>query len=152
MVIDSIYYLSYQNSVLHFPFSLLWCHPLSRSSSEHLCCALFYLNLSSDFRVEQPFSSLTADPPPSPPEHRGAPKAGQCAATIQTSGATDQSSWYEMWEAIVAVNGICVRFGNLGIALARGLSPLSLSLSPLPFQFPPIPTPSCLILWFAVLV
>ncbi|KAI4136622.1 MAG: hypothetical protein LQ341_005523, partial [Variospora aurantia] len=42
----------------------------------------------------------------------------KCAAVIRTVGPTDVSSFYEIWENIVAVNGMCVRFGHLGSALA----------------------------------
>jgi len=43
-------------------------------------------------------------------------------AIIRTSGGfgTDVSSWYEMWEAIQAVNGMCVRLGLVGTAVHRG--------------------------------
>ncbi|KAL8973880.1 MAG: hypothetical protein Q9197_001882 [Variospora fuerteventurae] len=46
----------------------------------------------------------------------------QCAAVIRTVGPTDISSFYEIWENIVAVNGMCVRFGHLGSAVAIGVS------------------------------
>lgn len=45
----------------------------------------------------------------------------KCAAVIRTVGPTDVSSFYEIWENIVAVNGMCVRFGHLGSALAVGV-------------------------------
>ncbi|KAL8992140.1 MAG: hypothetical protein Q9188_007652 [Gyalolechia gomerana] len=44
----------------------------------------------------------------------------QCKAIIRTAGETDTSSFYEVWEAIVAVSGMCVRFGHAGTALQRG--------------------------------
>lgn len=54
----------------------------------------------------------------------------QCKAIIQTAGATDVSTFYEMWEAIVAVNGMCVRFGNTGTALQRGTQQMVSSYYP----------------------
>lgn len=43
-----------------------------------------------------------------------------CLATIRTLGGIDVSSFYEIWEAIVAVNGMCIRFGDIGTAWYRG--------------------------------
>lgn len=40
---------------------------------------------------------------------------------MKTTGITDVSSFYEMWEAVVAVNGLCVRFGRAGTAFLRGM-------------------------------
>ena len=44
----------------------------------------------------------------------------QCEATIRSLGAPDISSFYEVWEAIVAVTGMCIRFGQIGTAWYRG--------------------------------
>lgn len=44
----------------------------------------------------------------------------QCVAVVLTTGLTDVSSFYEIWEAVVAVNGMCVRSGHSGTAFLRG--------------------------------
>ncbi|KAL9597053.1 MAG: hypothetical protein Q9219_005382 [cf. Caloplaca sp. 3 TL-2023] len=44
----------------------------------------------------------------------------QCKAVVRTTAGTDKMTFYDMWEAIVAVTGMCVRFGNTGSALQRG--------------------------------
>lgn len=54
----------------------------------------------------------------------------QCVAVIRTGGARDVSSYYEMWEAIVAVTGMCIRFGHLGVAYGRGAYPTNGSMAP----------------------
>lgn len=41
-------------------------------------------------------------------------------AAIFTTGITDTSTYYEMWEAVVAVTGMCVRAGYSGTAFLRG--------------------------------
>lgn len=45
-----------------------------------------------------------------------------CKITINTNGRTDHASWYEMWEAVQAMYGMCLRFGKAGRAINRGLS------------------------------
>lgn len=42
-------------------------------------------------------------------------------AKIETLGPTDVSSWYEIWQAVVAVEGMCVRNGQVGTARDRGM-------------------------------
>ncbi|KAL9031612.1 MAG: hypothetical protein Q9196_000369 [Gyalolechia fulgens] len=44
----------------------------------------------------------------------------QCLGIVQTTGGEDQSSWYEIWEGVQAVIGMCIRFGNWGRALKIG--------------------------------
>ncbi|KAL9051217.1 MAG: hypothetical protein Q9206_004783 [Seirophora lacunosa] len=44
----------------------------------------------------------------------------KCAAVIRTTGPTDISSYYEIWESIVAITGVCVRRGLVGTALPIG--------------------------------
>ena len=45
----------------------------------------------------------------------------KCMAIIETLGPTDVSSWYEIWQAVVALEGICVRNGLVGTARQRGM-------------------------------
>lgn len=54
----------------------------------------------------------------------------QCVAVIRTGGARDVSTYYEMWEAIVAVTGMCIRFGHLGVAYGRGAYPTHGPMAP----------------------
>lgn len=42
---------------------------------------------------------------------------------IQTIEGEDSSSWYEMWEAVQAIIGMCLRFGQWGTAIKRGMLP-----------------------------
>lgn len=44
----------------------------------------------------------------------------QCKAVIRTSDITDVSTFYEVWEAVVAITGMCIRFGHTGTAFLRG--------------------------------
>ncbi len=47
--------------------------------------------------------------------------SGQCEATITTvRGLSDLAKWYEMWEGVVAVAGMCVRAGYAGLGFHRG--------------------------------
>ena len=39
---------------------------------------------------------------------------GLCAMTISTLGPSDEANWYDMWEAAVQLNGLCVREGKKG--------------------------------------
>ena len=39
---------------------------------------------------------------------------GHCAMTISTLGGSDEAKWYDMWEAAVQLNGLCVREGKKG--------------------------------------
>ncbi|KAL8911320.1 MAG: hypothetical protein Q9171_003485 [Xanthocarpia ochracea] len=45
----------------------------------------------------------------------------RCKVTIDTLRTEDQSSWYEMWEAVQAMYGMCIRFGKAGKAFDRGM-------------------------------
>lgn len=40
---------------------------------------------------------------------------------IRTIGGEDQSSYYEIWEGVQAIIGMCIRFGNWGRAIKRGM-------------------------------
>lgn len=53
----------------------------------------------------------------------------KCAAVIRTTGPTDISSYYEIWESIVAITGVCVRRGLVGTALPIGKICSSFSMS-----------------------
>ncbi|KAL8807177.1 MAG: hypothetical protein Q9182_000859 [Xanthomendoza sp. 2 TL-2023] len=44
----------------------------------------------------------------------------ECIATVRTTGQLDVSSGDEIWQAIAAVSGMCVRFGKIGTAFYRG--------------------------------
>ena len=44
---------------------------------------------------------------------------GNCFVRILTTGPSDIISWYEIWEDVMTVYGICVRLNKGGIA--RGL-------------------------------
>lgn len=47
--------------------------------------------------------------------------SGQCEATITTvRGLSDTAKWYEIWEGVVAVAGMCVRAGYAGLGFHRG--------------------------------
>lgn len=47
--------------------------------------------------------------------------SGQCEATITTvRGLSDTAKWYEIWEGVVAVAGMCVRAGRAGLGFHRG--------------------------------
>lgn len=45
----------------------------------------------------------------------------RCMAMIETLGPTDVSSWYDIWQAVIALDGMCVRNGQVGTARRRGL-------------------------------
>lgn len=47
---------------------------------------------------------------------------GNCQFIIDSTHEGDTSSWYELWQAMVAINGMCTRFGKLGTAYALGKS------------------------------
>ncbi|KAL8932341.1 MAG: hypothetical protein Q9216_006874 [Gyalolechia sp. 2 TL-2023] len=44
----------------------------------------------------------------------------QCLGIIQTVGPEDESSYYEIWEGVQAIIGMCLRFGSWGRANKRG--------------------------------
>ena len=50
------------------------------------------------------------------------PEDGRCRITVDTisAGADDITSWYDLWEAAAALEGICARVGRRGIAYALG--------------------------------
>jgi len=39
----------------------------------------------------------------------------------------DASTWYDIWQAVVAIYGMCGRFGKTGFANKLGKSPLQIS-------------------------
>lgn len=43
-----------------------------------------------------------------------------CTVTIENRGSADLLSWYDIWENVVAVEGICARFERDGTAFALG--------------------------------
>lgn len=46
---------------------------------------------------------------------------GQCQAVLDiVRGLSDKAIWYEIWEGVVAVVGMCVRYGRAGLAFHRG--------------------------------
>ncbi|KAL8982572.1 MAG: hypothetical protein Q9205_002963 [Flavoplaca limonia] len=46
---------------------------------------------------------------------------GQCQAVVAiVRGLSDKAIWYEIWEGVVAVVGMCVRYGRSGLAFHRG--------------------------------
>lgn len=52
------------------------------------------------------------------------PDDGTCSSTLNIgSNELDISSWYDIWQALVAVNGMCTRIGKIGYARALGKSP-----------------------------
>ncbi|KAL8857966.1 MAG: hypothetical protein Q9178_005425 [Gyalolechia marmorata] len=44
----------------------------------------------------------------------------RCKVTIDTLRTEDTSSWFEMWEAVQAMYGMCIRFGKAAKATDRG--------------------------------
>ena len=51
----------------------------------------------------------------------------KCAAKIFSTGNTDASTWYRIWEAVTAVFSVCVRGGKGGVSTGIGKSPFSSS-------------------------
>ena len=45
----------------------------------------------------------------------------ECVYTINVAGAEDQESTYHIWEAMVALDDMCARFGEVGTAYGLGL-------------------------------
>ena len=43
-----------------------------------------------------------------------------CLLEVDTTGAVEDVSWYDIWAAVVAVNGMCVRKGKTGKATGLG--------------------------------
>lgn len=43
-----------------------------------------------------------------------------CLLEVDTTGPTEHVSWYDIWAAAVAVNGMCVRNGKTGKATRLG--------------------------------
>ena len=48
----------------------------------------------------------------------------QCTIEIDTTLPTEKVSWYDIWAAAVAINGICIRSGKTGKATDLGESRL----------------------------
>lgn len=46
--------------------------------------------------------------------------AESCEIAIETTGPVDTASWYSIWEAVVALEGMCERAGKVGTAYALG--------------------------------
>lgn len=51
----------------------------------------------------------------------------KCIAKIFSTGKTDLSTWYRIWEAVTAVFSVCVRAGKGGVSTGIGQSPFSSS-------------------------
>ena len=45
---------------------------------------------------------------------------GNCILRVDTTRSNDTTSWYEIWEASVAIGVLCVRNGNRGIVSRFG--------------------------------
>lgn len=43
-----------------------------------------------------------------------------CVLEVDTTGPVENVSWYDIWAAVVAVNGMCVREGKTGKATGLG--------------------------------
>ena len=43
-----------------------------------------------------------------------------CYLEVDTMGPVDKVSWYDIWAAVVAINGVCVRNGKTGKATSLG--------------------------------
>ena len=44
----------------------------------------------------------------------------RCQSTVTISTDRDFASWYHIWEAVVAIDGMCGRFGQIGLAHSIG--------------------------------
>ena len=51
----------------------------------------------------------------------------KCVAKTFTTGKTDVSTWYRIWEAMTALFSVCVRAGKGGVSRGIGKSPFSSS-------------------------
>lgn len=49
---------------------------------------------------------------------------GNCMFIIDSTGSAETASWNLLWQAMVAINGMCTRFGRTGTAYALGISRL----------------------------
>lgn len=47
---------------------------------------------------------------------------GKCSITIDTTAPDSQASWYDLWQAAVALDGMCVRAGRPGKARFLGMN------------------------------
>lgn len=45
---------------------------------------------------------------------------GQCAFILDTTGPNDTAAWYDLWQAAVALDGMCARGGQAGTARFLG--------------------------------
>ena len=45
---------------------------------------------------------------------------GKCTITIDVTAPEDASSWYDLWQTAVALNGMCARSGKVGKARLMG--------------------------------
>ena len=44
----------------------------------------------------------------------------RCKSTLDSDALRDVCSWYDIWQAVVAIDGICGRFGKEGSAQGIG--------------------------------
>lgn len=47
--------------------------------------------------------------------------AGSCAITFSITAAHDTASWYDLWEAAVSLDGMCIRQGHYAQARFLGM-------------------------------
>lgn len=45
---------------------------------------------------------------------------GKCSITIDTTVPDSEASWYDLWQAAVALDGMCARAGKMGKARFLG--------------------------------
>ena len=43
-----------------------------------------------------------------------------CILEVDTTGPVEIVSWYDIWAAVIAINGMCVRIGKTGKATGLG--------------------------------
>lgn len=54
---------------------------------------------------------------------------GECSITVDITAPEETASWYDIWQAAVALDGKCARFGGTGLARFLGKSLLLTSYS-----------------------
>lgn len=47
---------------------------------------------------------------------------GGCTITVDTTAPEDKASWYDIWAAAVAIDGMCVRNGRTGKSRFLGMT------------------------------
>ncbi|CAF9934844.1 MAG: hypothetical protein ALECFALPRED_006161 [Alectoria fallacina] len=46
---------------------------------------------------------------------------GKCSITVDTTAPNDAASWYDLWQAVVALDGMCARGGRAGKSRFLGI-------------------------------